>query len=310
MKNYKPVNVYPLEKNDGWRKLTGDLPVKMTNDYLFRALLQSDNETLKALLAALLRVDISEIKTAVITNPILLGEAVDDKIFILDVKVELNNSEMLNLEMQVMKEAGWEDRSLSYICRMFDQLNQGGAYTEIRPVRQIAICDFTLFEDYPEFYTTYKLVNVNNGKSVYSEKFIISNVDLTRPDLATEEDKEYGLDKWCRLFKAKTWEELKMLTKEDKEISNAVSSAWQLIEEENIREQCIRREQWLAQKRWEKEKMAEQERTIREYEITLQNKDKELESKDKVIENQDKVIESKERIIAELERKLAQAKEK
>ena len=49
MKNYIPQYVYPLKRDDGWKKLTGSLPVRMTNDYLFRALLQSDNETLKGL---------------------------------------------------------------------------------------------------------------------------------------------------------------------------------------------------------------------------------------------------------------------
>ncbi len=64
MKEFKPVYKYPLKKNDGWKKLTGDLPVKMTNDYLFRALLQSDNETLKEILAAVLHIDVNEIRSA------------------------------------------------------------------------------------------------------------------------------------------------------------------------------------------------------------------------------------------------------
>ena len=41
MKNYTPAYRYPLTENDGWKKLTGNVPVKMTNEYLFRALLQS-----------------------------------------------------------------------------------------------------------------------------------------------------------------------------------------------------------------------------------------------------------------------------
>lgn len=35
-------------------------------------------------------------------------------------------------------------------------------------------------------------------------------LDLSRIDLATEEDKQYQLDHWAALFKAKTWEELQM----------------------------------------------------------------------------------------------------
>jgi len=77
MKNYTPVYVYPLTQNDGWKKLTGELPVKMTNDYLFRALLQSDNDTLKALLASLLHMDVKMIvnstKQTLFKNHLLCG---------------------------------------------------------------------------------------------------------------------------------------------------------------------------------------------------------------------------------------------
>ena len=77
MKNLEPMYSYPIVENDGWKDLTGALPVKMTNDYLFRALLQSDNETLKALLASVLRMNISDIESAKITNEIPLGSYID-----------------------------------------------------------------------------------------------------------------------------------------------------------------------------------------------------------------------------------------
>jgi len=204
MENYTPKFVYPLVKTDEWKKLTGELPVKMTNDYIFRALLQSDNEVLKHLLASLLRVDVSTINSAEVTNPILLGESIDEKTYILDIKVMMNNNSVINLEMQVIRQPGWNERSLIYACRTYDDLQRGAAYTEVKPVRQIAFCDFTLFEEYPEFYSTYKLINEKNHKVVYTDTFTISNVDLTRVDLATRKDKKYGLDRWCRLFKARS----------------------------------------------------------------------------------------------------------
>ena len=49
--------------------------------------------------------------------------------------------------------------------------------------------------------------------NVYSDKFILSVVDLTKIELATEEDKQYQIDYWASLFKAKTWEELKMIVR-------------------------------------------------------------------------------------------------
>lgn len=204
MKNYIPVTRYPIRKSDGWKKLTGKLPVKMTNDYLFRALLQSDNETLKGILASVLHMDVSEIRSAEITNAVLLGEQIDDKEYILDVNVVLNDKVITDLEMQVIKESFWCDRSLSYICRSYDNLNKGEVFAEAKPVRQVAFCDFTLFKDYPEFHATYMILNVKKPELIYSDKLIISNIDLTRIDLANEEDKEYGTDNWAKFFKAET----------------------------------------------------------------------------------------------------------
>ena len=186
--------------------------------------MQSDNETLKALTASLLHMDQSEITSAEVTNPILLGESINDKMYIMDVRIELNKSAMLNLEMQVIREEGWEERSLLYMCRMF----------------------------------------------------ILSNVNLKRLDLATEEDRKYGLDKWCRLFKATTWEEVKMIAAEDKTLNKAVSGVWQLTEEERIREQCRAREEWLLMDQWKTEELAKKDQTIAEQDQTIKELQDEL----------------------------------
>ncbi len=263
MENYKPVFSYPIRDSDGWKELTGELPVRMTNDYLFRALLQSENDVLKSIIASVLHRNAEEIKSAEITNPILLGESIEAKAFVLDVSVDLNHAEHLDLEMQVVHEKWWTDRSLSYICRSFDQLNRGMSYEEAKAVRQIAFCDFTLFEDDPEFCATYKILNERNPRVVYSDKFIIINVDLTRSDLANEEDRKYGLDRWAKLFKAETWEDLKMLA-EEKVLGKAISASWQLTEEEMIQAQCRAREDWLTNDKWKNDTIEKQSAQLKE----------------------------------------------
>ena len=70
------------------------------------------------------------------------------------------------------------------------------------------------FPSFPEFYSTYKMINVKNS-NVYSSKFVLSVVDLSNIELATEEDRLHGIDYWARVFKARTWEELKMLAKDN-----------------------------------------------------------------------------------------------
>lgn len=50
------------------------------------------------------------------------SEEIDAKTFILDIFIQLNNNQRINLEMQVKNEKNWPDRSLSYLCRAFDNL--------------------------------------------------------------------------------------------------------------------------------------------------------------------------------------------
>ena len=46
-----------------------------------------------------------------------------------------------------------------YLCRMFDRLQRGEDYAESGCAIHIGILDFTLFEEVPEFYACYKMLN-------------------------------------------------------------------------------------------------------------------------------------------------------
>ena len=308
MKDYRPTYKYPIEYSDGWKKLTGRLPVRMTNDYLFRALLQSDNETLKAILASVLFMDRKDIKSARITNEVLLGERLDEKEYILDVSLILNNEAHIDLEMQVVKEPWWRDRSLSYIHRSFDGLNRGMGYGEARAVRQIAFCDFTLFNEAPEFYATYKLINVRNPGLVYSDKFVICNIDLTRTDLATEEDRRHGIDKWALFFKAGTWEDMKMLAAEDETMERAIAGMWKLTEEEMIQARCRAREDWEANHRWMNNTIARQKAELEQKDAEIARQGLEIEKQHIEIERQHREIERQHREIERQESEIGKYK--
>ena len=237
-KNYKHEMAY----SDGWKKETGELPVTMTSDYLFRALLQADEKTLKAMVASLLHMNINDITDIVITNPIVVGDAIDEKEFHLDVRVIINDNMEVNLEMQVIRKPGFIDRTLLYMCRAFDQLSHGEDFVDAGSVVHIWFTDFTVFPKAPEFYSTYKFINEKNINQVYSDKIRISLVDLTSVALATDEDRAYGIDLWAQMFKCRTWEEIKMVAEKNHEVMDqAISSVWLLTEDEQIREQIRRR---------------------------------------------------------------------
>ncbi len=133
------------------------------------------------------------------------SESIDAKQMWLDVNVILNNFIIINLEMQIADLRNWRSRSISYLCRSYDSLNRGGKYADAKPVIHIGFLDFSLEGAIPEFYAAYKLKNVKTGQ-IYSDNVTLCVVDLNKTELATDEDKKYGIDKWAKLFKAKTWE--------------------------------------------------------------------------------------------------------
>ncbi len=246
-------------------KATGKLEYGLTNDYMFRALLQENNKVLKGLTCALKRLKPEDVKSVEIENPIILGEALGEKTFVLDVRVCMNSSETINYEMQVRNLRNWPERSLVYLCSLFDRINKGEDYIEIRPVTHIGFLDFTLFPEQPEFYATYRMVNVKNSH-VYTDKFTLSVVNLNRIDLATQEDREWHVDYWAALFKAETWEEIRMLAEKDELMEEAANTIYRMSQEDRIREQCFQREEYdrnerthIREKQLEKEKREEAE---------------------------------------------------
>jgi len=118
--------------------------------------------------------------------------------------------------------------------RAFDQLERGQKYEEILPAIHIGFLDFNLFPGDTEFYATYRMLNVRTH-AVYSDKFTLSVVQLNRTEYATEEDKAYGIDYWAKIFKAKTWEELKMLAKDNEYMEETVEALYVSNADEIVR---------------------------------------------------------------------------
>ena len=279
---------------------TGSIDYPFTNDYMFRAILQKDKQVLKALIAALLYLKKESIHDVVITNPIELGAAISDKDFIWDIRVNLNNAQLIDLEMQMSNEYNWPERSISYAARSFDQLNSGEEYKEVLPVHSIGFLNFTLFEDQPEFFATYELRN-KKTRHLYSSKFSIHVLDLTRIDLATAEDQNYEIDRWAKLFKAKTWEELRMVAKNNPDLLQASNDLYTVNADEIIRQQARAR---ADAEFWERNKNAK----IKRLEDTIVERDNTIAENQKIITENKKMLAEKDAELLRLQKELAKFK--
>lgn len=291
---------------------TGKIDFPFTNDFVFRAILQRNKRVLTALICAILHIPKEHVKDIIITNPIELGLAPVQKEFILDIRVLFNNEQLIDLEMQMANFHDWPERSLSYAARCFDNLDSGEDYLDVLPVHSIGFLNFTLFDDAPEFFATYQLRNNKNNR-LYTGKFSIHVIDLTRIDLATEEDKYYEIDRWAKLFKAATWEELKMIAKNDPDLMQASDELYKVNKDDILRQQARARadaEFWekVHNARMEKmqEELSKKDAIISEKENVILEKENVILEKDSVILEKDSVISEKDNEIKRLKEQLAQ----
>ncbi len=144
------------------QEATGEILYGLTNDYMFRILFQKNK---------------------------------------LDIKMILNTHQQIDLEMQVNDYHDWPERSIGYLCHMYDSLEHGEEYIDTKPAIHIGILDYTPFPAQPLFYSKNQIMDVNTQR-IYSDKFTIFVLDLSKADLATQDDCLWGINKWAKLFKA------------------------------------------------------------------------------------------------------------
>ena len=294
---------------------TGKLQYTLTNDFLFKSLLQKNRKVLKALVASLMHLRMEDIISIEISNPIELGRSVTDKTFYLDLRLTLNENTIINLEMQVLNEGFWRERSIGYLARNFDHLERGEDYSRTKTVIHIGFLDFDLPDIPLEFYGTYKLLNVKNSAK-YSDEIALSVVNLKHIDLATEEDKKYHIDKWAALFKATTWEEIKMIAGKDEYLNEASSELFKRLADLGVREECEAREQYYKEKQYlielrqkiaeTKKELAKQDETIAEKDEVIAEKNEAIAEKDETIAEKDKAIDALNTENLRLQKLLAQ----
>ena len=224
-------------------QFTGKLPYTLTNDFFFKAFLQRNEIALRGLLCAMLSMEPEEITEIVITNPIREGEMVDDKNVILDIEVEVNHIQIINLEMQVENLGNWPERSLTYLCRMFDQLKSGEDYRYVKKTLHIGILDFTP-KDFPEIlYSKYFLYDIQTGHK-YSDKFGIYMLQLNQLGNPEDEENMPEIYYWARFFKATTWEEIRMLAEKNESIKKSIVTLKELTADEQAKMQMESRERY------------------------------------------------------------------
>ncbi|MDR1262012.1 MAG: Rpn family recombination-promoting nuclease/putative transposase, partial [Oscillospiraceae bacterium] len=113
-------------------------------DTLFKMLFVKYPNLLKRLVAGLLGIPLESIGRFDVTNPEMHPDNLGDKFCRLDINMTVNE-QRVDLEIQVIDEGNYPERTLYYWAREYSSaLKEGGNYAELPRVVVISIMDFKL----------------------------------------------------------------------------------------------------------------------------------------------------------------------
>lgn len=210
-------------------KLKRRLP--LTNDYVFKKVFAKagNEEILKDFLESILEIKIQKIE---VKNPELPKDLIDKKAGILDIKAELNESQICDIEIQVANEKNIEHRSTYYMSKLIaEQLNKKEEYNKLKKTIVINLLNFNYYKR-----NSYHQIAHMKFEKTKEEKYV--DMGYTKEDeLATEDiemhfieipkfiKKNCGintkLEQWLWLLTGKG-EKVEMAEKENKEIKKAI----------------------------------------------------------------------------------------
>ncbi len=259
----------------GYLTATGEIKFSLRFDLMFHIVMNKSEIALKGLICSLKGWKYEDIKSIKILNPIDYGNCIG-KTLVLDVKVELNNQEIIDIELQLYSDKKWEKRSVLYLCRAYDNIGFSEDYELLKPTLSVIITETKCMprKYIPEFYSKYEFLNVKNYQT-YSSLLGINVLYLDQTELATAEDKDNKLDYWAKLFKATTWEELKAIVKNNPYLEEVAKTMYStnVIPQEKTLLEAEQRARHIQRCMYENG----YDDGKRETEELLKNKDKEIE---------------------------------
>lgn len=205
----------------------------LTDDYIFKRVFayKGNESVLKDFLEALLKIEIKGIK---ITNPEIIPYEKGEKRGLLDIKAEINDGTMLDVEMQMKNERNTEERATEYMGKMIsEQLQVGEDYQNLKKSIVIFITNYNFLKRNSyhsvgrmKFDKTLKDEYVNMGyekeDEVASKYIEVHYIEL--PKFKKKELSKFTkLDQWMCIF-TQNKEGIMLAEKENKEIKRAINT--------------------------------------------------------------------------------------
>lgn len=196
-----------------------DFLMKPKVDFAFKEIMMNERARI-GFLSAILKLNPADIRETQILNTSLRKLHEDEKQGILDVRILMNDSVEINIEIQLSMLNVWADRSLFYLSKMYtEQISPGQNYSVFKKCVSISILDFDLFQGETEFYSCFH-IREDSRHILYTDKMEFHVLELPKLPKELKDDSEDIL-LWAKFINAEQKEEFDMLAEKNTYIDSA-----------------------------------------------------------------------------------------
>ena len=222
-----------------------EFKISLKNDYIFKKIFakEENNSKLKDFLEAILNI---EIKKVIVKNPEIPKNMLDEKLAILDIRAEINEDTMIDIEMQVANQYNISERSTIYTAKMItSDVKVSEEYKDMKKAISINILNFNYFKTntyhniaHMKFEKIKKEEYVDMGYKEEQE-IVTEKVEMHFIELPKFAQKNSGtkskLEQWLWVMVGKE-DKMEKARKENKEVEKTINelNTMNLSEEERI----------------------------------------------------------------------------
>ena len=226
-----------VQKNSKSNKTKENVKLlKPKNDIVFQNLFTKNNVGItKAFAEALLEEKIDKI--SINEDKELLRENPNDKLGILDLEIDVNNTEKVDVEIQLVDKKNFVQRLLFYFSKLYQsQIKKGSNYMDAKRVVLIAIIDypFDLTESIEEMETIWQIMEKTHRNLVLTNYFELHILELEKVRNTYLKDKNNEKAQWMLFLDDPNSMEVQEIMEDNKEIKEATVVVRKMSEDEKM----------------------------------------------------------------------------
>lgn len=223
----------------------------LTSDIVFKRVFakEGNEDILKSLLEAILEISIQKL---IVKNPEIPRNLYDQKASILDIKVEIDQNTICDIEIQVKDLKNIKRRSTYYMARLFsDDLKKGEDYKKIKNTIVINLLNFETYHRnsyhniaHLKFEKTKEEEKVDMGyeqeEEIASKELEMHFIEIPK-FIKKDPEAKTKLEKWLWLLAGRE-DKLEMAKKKDEDIKKAMDIIEEMSMDEKEWDLCRARE--------------------------------------------------------------------